>query len=69
MAELDNTGTVSMLERMKEKVEQEEALAEAYGDIAKKPNSIDEEINLITKDSKTSSEDALKKLKEQLNKK
>ena len=29
MAELDSTGTVSMLERMKEKVAQEEALAEA----------------------------------------
>lgn len=45
MAQIDSDSTISMLERMKEKVEEEEALAEAYGDIAKKNISIDEEIN------------------------
>lgn len=45
MAQIDSDSTVSMLERMKEKVEEEEALAQAYGDIAKKTASIDEEID------------------------
>ncbi len=45
MARIDSNSTISMLERMKEKVEEEEALAEAYGDIAKRTTSIDEEID------------------------
>lgn len=45
MAQLDSSGTVSMLERMKEKVAQEEALAESYGEIAQESRSIDEEID------------------------
>lgn len=45
MAKIDGSGTVSMLERMKEKVEQEEALAESYGDIANESRSVDEEID------------------------
>ena len=45
MAEIDSSSTVSMLEKMKEKVSQEEALAEAYGDIANASKSIDEEID------------------------
>lgn len=45
MAQIDSNSTISMLERMKEKVEEEEALAQAYGDIANKSKSIDEEID------------------------
>lgn len=45
MAQIDSNSTISMLERMKEKVEEEEALAQAYGDIAKKRTSVDEEID------------------------
>ncbi|MCZ4407610.1 PspA/IM30 family protein [Cryomorphaceae bacterium 1068] len=45
MAQLDSSGTVSMLERMKEKVAQEEALAESYGEIAKESRSVDEELD------------------------
>ena len=66
MAELDSTGTVSMLERMKEKVAQEEALAEAYGDIADASKSIDEEIDKAANTSKAKASDELAKLKEQL---
>ncbi len=47
MSQIDSTGTVSMLERMKEKVEQEEALAEAYGDIANESRSLDEELDSV----------------------
>jgi len=66
MAELDSTGTVSMLERMKEKVAQEEALAEAYGDIANASKSIDEEIDKAADTSKAKANDELARLKEQL---
>ncbi len=45
MAQIDATSTVSMLERMKEKVTQQEALAEAYGDIAGESKSLDDEID------------------------
>ncbi len=45
MAQIDSDSTISMLERMKEKVEEEEALAQAYGDMAKKSKSVDDEIN------------------------
>lgn len=45
LADIDSTSTVSMLERMKEKVDQEEALAESYADIAGENTSIDQEID------------------------
>ena len=67
MAELDSTGTVSMLERMKEKVAQQEALAEAYGDIAKNYKPVDEAINKAADTTKEKAKDALEDLKKQLN--
>jgi len=66
MAELDSSGTVSMLERMKEKVAQEEALAEAYGDIANASKSIDEELDAAADTTAAKADDELSKLKEQL---
>lgn len=45
LANIDSGSTVSMLERMKEKVAQEEALAESYGEIANEAKSTDEEID------------------------
>ncbi|SHK19185.1 phage shock protein A (PspA) family protein [Maribacter aquivivus] len=66
MAELDSTGTVSMLERMKEKIAQEEALAEAYGDIANSSKSIDEELDKVADTTEAAADDELQKLKEQL---
>ncbi|WP_025741063.1 PspA/IM30 family protein [Aquimarina pacifica] len=66
MAEIDSSSTVSMLERMKDKVNQEEALAEAYGDIANASKSIDEELDKAVDITETTAEDDLAKLKEQL---
>ncbi|SHI83205.1 PspA/IM30 family protein [Aquimarina spongiae] len=66
MAEIDSSSTVSMLERMKDKVNQEEALAEAYGDIANTAKTIDEEIDKAVDLTETNAEDDLAKLKEQL---
>ena len=45
MANVDSSSTVSMLEKMKEKVAEEEALAEAYGDVANESRSLDDEIS------------------------
>lgn len=69
MTNLDQDSTISMLERMKDKVIQQEALADAYSDIADASKSIDQEINAAvdTKDAVASKE--LEKLKELLNNK
>lgn len=45
LAQLDSSGTVALLERMKEKIATEEALAESYGQIAQESKSIDQEID------------------------
>lgn len=45
LAGIDSDSTVAMLEKMKEKVAQEEALAESYGEIASESRSLDDEIN------------------------
>ena len=47
LADIDSSSTVSMLERMKEKVAQQEALAESYGEIANENKSIDQEIDSV----------------------
>ncbi|NQU63338.1 MAG: PspA/IM30 family protein [SAR324 cluster bacterium] len=53
LASFDSKGTVSLLERMKEKVETEENLALAYGDMTKMGTNIEDEINqaLLNDDS------------------
>jgi phage shock protein A len=66
MSGIDSSGTVSMLERMQDKVNQEEALAEAYGDIAKANKSVDDEIDKAIDFTNDSAENELAKLKEQL---
>jgi phage shock protein A len=55
LSKIDSSGTISMLEKMKSKVEEDESLAQAYGEIAMADTSIDEEINAAligTKDTK-----------------
>lgn len=67
MSNMDAGGTVSMLERMKEKVAQEEALAESYGDIASESRSLDDEIEkAIGSESRISANEELKKMKERM---
>jgi phage shock protein A len=45
LAQLDSSSTITMLERMKRKVEEDEALAQAYGEVGQVDNSVDTEIN------------------------
>jgi phage shock protein A len=45
LANVDSSGTLAMLEKMKAKVSEEEALAESYGEIAMVETSVDAEID------------------------
>jgi phage shock protein A len=66
MADLDSAGTVNMLERMKEKAAQDEALNEASGELTHTKKSIDDEINAAANTTEAKLDDDLAKLKEQL---
>jgi phage shock protein A len=69
MSGIDSSSTVARLERMKDKVNQQEAMAEAYGDIASESRSVDDEIDDVLKDEpKSKASDALADLKAKLNK-
>lgn len=45
IAQVDSGGTIAMLEKMRAKVEEDESLAKAYGEIADTSTSVDDEIN------------------------
>ncbi|BAV04971.1 phage shock protein A (PspA) family protein [Filimonas lacunae] len=66
LAQLDTNGTIAMLERMRAKVEDQEALSMAYGEIAHSKNSLQSELNNILKDDSFSIEKDLKAIKEKL---
>lgn len=68
MTQIDTNSTVSMLEKLKERVVQQESLAEAYLDISKAGKTVDEEIDAIVKNNDLEAEGALQKLKESLKK-
>lgn len=63
---IDSSGTASMLERMKEKVDQQEAMAEAYGDIASSDKSIDDEIDNALGGTNAKAASSLEELKAKL---
>ena len=67
LSNVDTKGTVALLERMKEKVSEEEALSEAYGEMADAGGSVDEEIDkALASGSPTKSEDSLAQLKSKM---
>ena len=45
IARIDSSGTIAMLEKMKSKVEEDESLAAAYGELVSADKSVDDEIN------------------------
>ena len=49
IAKVDASSTIAMLEKMKSKVEEDESLAMAYGEMASADQSIDDEINAVLK--------------------
>ena len=67
IAQVDSSGTISMLEKMKEKVSEEEALAEAYGDMAEIGGTLDEDIEkALGEGPSISVADSLAAMKEKL---
>ncbi len=68
MAKIDSGSTISMLERMKEKVDEDEALSEAYGDIANESRSVDDQLDAAIGSSSTGGSDALAALKAKMKK-
>ena len=45
ISQIDSSGTISMLEKMRARVEEDESLATAYGELASADQSVDNEIN------------------------
>lgn len=66
MSGIDSGSTISMLEKMKDKVARDEELAEAYGDMADSNKSLDEELNSVINESGATSSDALLEMKRKL---
>lgn len=66
LAQVDNNSIITMLERMKAKVEDQEALSKAYGEIARDKNSKKDELNSLLKNDSLSVEKDLQAIKEKL---
>jgi phage shock protein A len=67
MAKVDSSGTISMLEKMKAKVEEDESLAQSYGELASADKSIDDELTAALGSGKTSAaSDSLSALKSKM---
>ncbi len=65
LAKVDSNGTLAMLERMKERVEEDESLSEAYGEVADASKSVDEEIDAALQE-KNPGADKLAELKSKM---
>jgi phage shock protein A len=67
LAKVDSTGTIAMLEKMKAKVEEDESLAMAYGDMASAEKSVDDEITAaLASGQKTGASEHLLELKKKM---
>lgn len=67
LAQVDPSGTIAMLEKMKAKVEEDEALSQAYGEIASADRSVDDEINAALESGrKVAASDSLLELKKKM---
>lgn len=51
LAKVDSSGTLAMLEKMKERVDEDESLAQAYGELADSSKTVDDEIDSALKTS------------------
>ncbi len=67
LSSIDSNGTISMLEKMKDKVNRDEELAQAYGDMANSNRSIDDEINSALDNKGVNTSSALDEMKKKLN--
>lgn len=58
LSKIDSSGTIAMLEKMKVKVEEDEALAMAYADIATPDKTVDDEITAAIESGKSATASA-----------
>lgn len=66
LAGADSSDTISMLERMRQKVEEEESLAQAYGELNAAPKSADAEIDRALAAPAADAQDSLADLKKRM---
>ena len=66
LTNIDSSGTLAMLEKMKDKVEEQEALAEAYNDMASVEKSVDAEIDKALDDRSLTAQSSLDELKRKM---
>ena len=67
MSNVDSSSTIALLEKMKDKVIEEESLAEAYGEMTDASVTLDEEINkTLAETSAAETSDALAELKKKM---
>lgn len=67
LAKVDSSSTIALLERMKQKVQEDEALAQAYGEVGQVDTSVDAEINKALAGSQSSkAQDQLQAMKAKL---
>jgi phage shock protein A len=67
MSGIDSGSTISMLEKMKDKVARDEELAEAYGEMANANQSLDDELDSVLNESDVKSSNALEEMKRKMN--
>ena len=67
MSGIDSGSTISMLEKMKDKVASDEELAEAYGEMANANKSLDDELDSVLNESDVKSSNALEEMKRKMN--
>ena len=67
IARVDSSGTIAMLEKMRSRVEEDESLATAYGEMASADKSVDDEINkALSGGSAPSTSQSLLELKQKM---
>ncbi len=66
LTNIDSSGTMAMLERMKDKVDEQEALAEAYGEMADESKTVDDEIDKALNNPTLTASAALDDLKKKM---
>lgn len=66
LSTIDASGTISMLEKMKQKVDEEESLAQAYGDIGNLGDEFENELDKALEPSASEASDSLEELKRKM---
>jgi len=66
LAGVDPSGTIAMLERMKQKVDEDESTAQAFGEIADRPSDMDEVDRLLAEKSASAPSEDLLALKKKM---